>query len=67
MGCVLDAIATEAVRALGEARGRLVTAHHALAEAAPWLVGHNVELMGPMTGKPETGEVRTAGRLRQVA
>lgn len=59
--------ATEAVRAFGEARGRLVTAHHALAEAAPWLIGHNVELAGPMTGKPETEEIRTAGRLRRVA
>lgn len=59
--------ATEAVRAFGEARGRLVTAHHALAAAAPWLVGQHVELAGPMTGKPETDETPIIGRLRRVA
>ncbi|MET4684508.1 hypothetical protein [Brevundimonas faecalis] len=57
---------TEAVRALGEARGRLVAAHQALAGAAPWLVGHNVVLTGPMTGKPDDA-TRPAGRLREVA
>lgn len=67
LGADAMSAATEAVRALGEARGRLVTAHHALAEAAPWLVGHNVELIGPMTGKPESEDVRPTGRLRQVA
>lgn len=66
LGADAMSAATEAVRAFGEARGRLVTAHHALAEAAPWLVGHNVELTGPLTGKPDT-EVPTTGRLRRVA
>ena len=67
LGADAMSAATEAVRALGEARGRLVSAHHALAEAAPWLVGHNVELAGPLTSKPETDQARPAGRLRRVA
>jgi len=59
--------AAEAVSAFAQARGKLVAAHHALADAAPWLVGHGVKLTGPMTGKPEGEQVPTTGRLRRVA
>jgi hypothetical protein len=55
------------VSAFAHARGKLVAAHHALADAAPWLVGHGVKLTGPMTGNPEGEQLPTTGRLRRVA
>lgn len=57
--------ATEAIRAMGEARERLVTAHNGLARAAPWVVGRDVALTGPLTGKPEAALIE-APRLQAV-
>lgn len=55
----------EAIRAFGQARDRLVVAHAALSEAAPALVGRDLALTGPVTGKPQA-ETPT-DRLRAVA
>lgn len=57
---------TEAIRALGEGRDRLVNAHNALARAAPHLIGHNVQLTGSLTGKPTEDRPKTTG-LKAVA
>jgi len=59
--------AAEAVASFAEARGKLVAAHQALAEAAPWVVGHGWKLTGPLTGKPEGEQPPVTGRLRRVA
>lgn len=62
-----DAItaATEAIRALGEARDRLVITHNGLARAAPAIMGRDVALTGPTTGKPDETLV-AAPRLQAV-
>ena len=56
----------DAIRALGEARDRLIAAHGALDRAAPALVGRGLDLTGPITGKPETESPGPTGRLRAV-
>lgn len=58
---------TEAIKAMGEARERLVAAHNALAKAAPWIVGRDVNLGGPLTGKPDEDTPKPTGRLQAVA
>lgn len=57
----------EAVASIAEARGKLVAAHQALAEAAPWVVGSGWKLTGPLTGKPDDEQRPATGRLRRVA
>jgi hypothetical protein len=56
----------DAIKAFGEARDRLIVAHGALEKAAPALVGRDLVLTGPITGKPDP-VVQPTGRLRAVA
>ncbi len=58
---------TEAIRAFGEARARLVAAHNALEQAAPALIGRETRLMGPLTGKPAADRPAATGHLSAVA
>jgi len=57
----------DAIRALGEARARLVAAHAALEQAAPALIGRETRLMGPLTGKPEAARAVATGPLQVAA
>lgn len=52
---------TGSVRALGEARDRIVAAHHALQSAAPQVGLGNVVMQGTGIGKPEEDRPRPTG------
>ncbi|WP_298160996.1 hypothetical protein [Brevundimonas sp.] len=52
---------TGAVRALGEARDQIVSAHHALQTAAPLVGLGNVVMQGVGAGKPEEDSPRPTG------
>lgn len=52
---------TGSVRALGEARDQIVSAHHALQIAAPQVGLGNVVMQGIGTGKPEEDRPRPTG------
>lgn len=66
LGSAAFSATTDAIRAFGDARERLIEAHGALAKAAPLLVGRDLVLTGPITGKPEEG-LKPVGRLQAVA